>query len=255
MCVTAIWRAVVTLLLTPVVALMISACAGATSTTTHMATPPAAAPTWTSPPAATSATGSDWIPLRSTSPADVIAAARDLLPTYYQGGDSFNITKTSPTGTPVLVLALRDSDFSLAPDCYVVPILTNSGAPVADVTLELNPSHSAFRFGGISSGGSRPQGIIWQHSAAQAASALDSQRHVALMSGFTPALVYWPVNAVHFETGEITWNGGSLGPTTPAWLLRGDNGQYYIMANDRADDGHIYSLSEMPLHTLPPAGY
>jgi hypothetical protein len=173
----------------------------------------------------------------------------------YQGGDSFPITASSPTATPVLVRALRDSDFPQPPDFYVVPILTHNGAPVADVTLELNASHTAFRQGGIFSGGSRPQGIIWQHSASQAGSALEAQWHVAPLAGFKPVLVYWPVNATHFETGEITWNGGSLGPTTPAWLLRGTNSQYYIMANDQADDGHIYMLSEMPLHTLPPAGY
>lgn len=249
-------NAIVTLLLTAAIALTVSACSSAAAVAPQPATPAPVAPTRTAlPAAATIITGSDWIPLRSNSPADIIAAARANLPTYSPGSDSFNITTSSPTGTPVLVLALRDSDIPQPPDFYVVPFLTASGAPVADVTLELNANHTAVRQGGIFSGGSRPQGILWQHSAAQAVSALEAQRHVALMAGFKPVLVYWPVNASHFETGEITWNGGSLGPTIPAWLLRGTNSQYYIMANDQADDGHIYALSEMPLHTLPPAGY
>ena len=249
-------RGIVVLLLMATIALFMSACSTAAMQSAQIATPtPSVILPTVTPLLPTITTGSNWIPLRSTSTADIIAAARDTLPMTYQGGDSFPITASSPTGTPVLVLALRDSDFAQPPDFYVVPILTNSGAPVADVTLELNADHTSFRQGGISSGGSRPQGILWQHSASQAGSALEAQRHVALMAGFTPVLVYWPVNATHFETGEITWNGGSLGPTTPAWLLRGTNSQYYIMANDQADDGHIYALSEMPLHTLPPAGY
>ncbi|MGH2504297.1 MAG: hypothetical protein ACRDID_17455, partial [Ktedonobacterales bacterium] len=92
---------------------------------------------------------------------------------------------------------------------------------------------------------------VWKHSAAQAISALATQRHVALASGFTPILVYWTINFGDIQTGAVTWNGGSLWPGSPVWLLRGANGVYYILVND----GRIYALSEMPLHTLPPAGY
>lgn len=200
-------------------------------------------------PTTTILAGSEWIPLASTSPTDLVAAARDTLPKTFEGGDSFDITASSPAGTPALVRALRNKEFPHLDDYAVVPFLVGGGS--VDVELALNSAHSAFQPSTILAGSTRPQGIIWAFSESQAVSALAAQRRVALASDFKPILVYWTVNFSDIQTGAITWNAGLIGPSDPFWLLRGANGVYYILANN----GRIYALSEMPLHTLPPSGY
>lgn len=245
-------RLIGALALVAVVALGLSACAtratGAQASVTP--TPPVTAPTATlAIPTVTILTGSPWIPLASTSNADLIAAARDTLPQNFQGGDSFDITASSPAGTPALVRALRNSEFPHLNDVAVVPFLVGSGS--VDVALQLNTTDTAFQSAGMFAGSERSQGVIWAYTKAQAISALGAQRHVALAAGFQPILVYWTLNAEDIETGAVTWNAGLMGPSDPFWLLRGANGVYYILANN----GRIYALSEMPLHTLPPSGY
>lgn len=245
-------RVMMVLMLLAAVALGLSACAA----NAHVAqagatpTPPASAPIATlAIPTVTILTGSPWIPLASTSNADLVAAARDTLPKTVQGGDSFDITASSPTGTPALVRALRNSEFPHPTDYIVVPFQQGSG--YVDVMLPVNATHTAFQPGEELAGGTLPGGVIWRYSASQAVGALAAQRHVALASGFRPVLVYWTVNFGDIQTGAVTWNPQLTSPIDPAWLLRGANGVYDILANN----GRIYALSEMPLHTLPPSGY
>lgn len=243
-------RYMVALALVAAVALGLSACAPGATDARATVTPTVSAPTATlAIPTITVLTGSPWIPLASTSNADLIAAARETLPQNFQGGDSFDITASSPAGTPALVRALRNSEFPHSTDYIVVPFQQGSG--YVDVMLTVNATHTAFQPGEELAGGELPNGVLWRYTRSQAISALVAQRHVALASGFRPILVYWTLNAEDIETGAITWNPQLTSPIDPAWLLRGANGVYYILANN----GRIYALSEMPLHTLPPSGY
>lgn len=243
-------RAMMILALGAAAALGVSACAPSVIGARSTPTPSASAPTATlAIPTVTILTGSPWIPLPSTSNADLIAAARDTLPKTFEGGDSFDITASSPAGTPALVWALRNSELPHLPDYIVVPF--QQGSAYVDVMLTVNATHTAFQPGEELAGGDLPNGVLWRYSESQAISALATQRHVALASGFQPILVYWTVNFGDIQTGAVNWNPEWTSPIDPAWLLRGTNGVYYILANN----GRIYALSEMPLHTLPPSGY
>ena len=245
-------QGLVALALGAAITLCLSACAPAAKVPAQAARPTASAiPATSTPivPTITFTTGSAWIPLASTAPDDLIAAARDTLPKTFTGGDGFGITASTPAGTPALVWALRTSEFPHLFDLAVVPFLVSGGA--IDVTLELNADHTAFQADSTMAGGDRPQGVIWQYSAAQAVSALQAQRQIGLAPGFQPILVFWSVNLIDIQTGIVPANAGFPGPIHPSWLLRGTDGVYYILANT----GRIYALSEMPLHTLPPAGY
>jgi hypothetical protein len=230
----------------------LTSCAASVTAASSTATPTATAipPTATRAlPTATILAGSQWIPLASTSPADLVAAARDTLPRTFEGGDSFDITAASPAGTPAVVWELRNSEFSQSTDLIVVPF--QQGGGYVDVMLALNSTHTGFRPAEEFAGGVLPHGEIWKYTSAQAISALSAQRHVAKAAGFVPILVYWTVNFSDVQSGAVTWDVSSLGPKNPVWMLRGANGVYYILANNE----RIYALSEMPLHTLPPTGY
>src|SRR5258708_27233125 len=140
-----------------VAALLVTGCsstatARVTSTTpTASATPVStisAVPTQSPTPEPTSVE-TQWIPLTSQSPSDVIAAAKQS--TIFQNnasgqGDSIDV---SHLGTPVYVLGLSTSYSTALPAFYDIPLLSGGGAVIGAVLCELNPTGTAIYVIGI----------------------------------------------------------------------------------------------------------
>lgn len=195
----------------------------------------------------------DWIPIRSTAPGDLIAAARQS--TLFRQADAGVVTSDgngdhmrdlSRPGTPVLVRALRPAGASASqyPDFYVVPILDTGGAATDAAELALNPAHTAIHVIAIVTY-SQPHahGAIARMNAGAALAAVRDQHHAAALSGIAPKLVYFPGDAAAQETGQVTWDGGGQFPADPIWVVRGADGHDHVVgANGRA-----YFPSQLPM--------
>jgi hypothetical protein len=195
---------------------------------------------------------SGWIPLRSTSPADIIAAARksDLfLQNAHDGGD--HVTDLSRLGAPIYVRAMQPHGAvdGRYPDFYVLPILNSAGAVTDAAELQLNPAHTAIHVIAIDTYAQpRAHGAIIATSSAAALSALAGQRHLALRPGSTPALAYFPGDATAQETGQVVWTGGGEFPADPIWLIPSAIGRDYILGSD----GRVYDVDQLPMVQLNP---
>jgi hypothetical protein len=193
------------------------------------------------------AAAGDWISLRSTAPADVLAAARQssmFQEDQSSGGD--HITNLSRLGTPVLVRALQPAEAIAGqfPDFYVVPILDASGAATDAAELALNQAHTAIQVIAIVTY-SQPHadGAIARMTAATAVTAVGAQQHTALRPGTTPQLVYFPADANAQETGQVTWTGGGEFPADPMWLVPGTDGRDHLVGVD----GRTYTPEQLPM--------
>ncbi|HEU5348769.1 MAG TPA: hypothetical protein VFU63_09180 [Ktedonobacterales bacterium] len=201
-------------------------------------------------PNSTAGDGS-WIPIRSTSPGDIIAAARrsELFNERGSvGGD--HVTNISRLGAPVLVHALQPpgAAASTYPDFYVLPILDNKGTTTDAAELQLNANHTAIQVIAIVTYSEpRTRGSIPRMDAAKARGALNAQHHTSLRQGTAAELVYFPGDAAAQQTGQITWAGGGEFPADPIWLMSGADRREYVVGTD----GHVYDLSQLP---IVPAG-
>lgn len=205
-------------------------------------------------PSATSTaltSGDGWIPLRSQSAADILAAARSgALLHDSQAGDGDGPHNLTRLGTPVLVRALRPAGVSASqtPDFYVVPILNTAGAATDAVELALNPARTAVQeIAIITYSAPRANGAIAVLRQEQAVQLVAKQRHVAEQSGIQPYLIYFTVASPDPSSlnDPPLWSGGGALPADPIWLIPAADGQSYIAGNN----GAVYIESQLPFAT------
>jgi hypothetical protein len=194
-----------------------------------------------------------WIALRSQTPADIIAAARQsTLFRVDRSGNGDYVKDLSHLGTPKLVLALRTTGWTAEtmPDFYLIPIHGSTGATIATAELSLNSTHTAIQVVAIITyTNPLPHDTIGRMSMSQSVSDVTAQRHVALRSSAQPQLVYFPVNTISQQTGKIIWLNGGESPADPLWMIPGADGKNYVVGLD----GHAYSTTELPLVAAPHA--
>ena len=185
-----------------------------------------------------------WIPLASTAPADIVAAARKspLIMTVSSGqGDTVDVTRL---GTPVLVRAYLISSSNPLPDYYDIPARDASGATIGVVLCTLNSQHTAISVDDIVGYSSpRSAGTITTLSAQDAVNAVSSQTHVAPRAGAAAELIYFPFDQMAEDTGKINWKAGGNTPYDPMWLVPGADGQDHLVGSD----GHVYAPSQLPV--------
>jgi hypothetical protein len=194
--------------------------------------------------AAAAATGEDgWIPLRSTSPSDIIAAVSQG-PLLAQSADSS--AGATRLGTPLLVHGLASRLGDALPDVYVVPLLDRSGRATEAAEAVLNPTHSALHVTTV---------VTFTHPrspalvAMSATAALDRLlqisriRHLALQPSGPPRLVYFPVDAQAQAAGGVIWRAGGEDPANPIWLIPTAGGQDYVVGTN----GAVYTLAQLPI--------
>lgn len=190
---------------------------------------------------------SDWIPLRSSAPADILAAARkSSLFQQNLAGSGDHISDLSRLGAPVYVQAIQPAGAAVGqyPDFYVVPILNTSGATTDAAELELNSSHTAIQVIAIVTYGQpHPHGSIARLPASAAVAAVSGQQHSAVRPGTAPQLAYFPADAAAQETGQITWTGGGEFPADPIWLVHGTDGRDHLVGVD----GRTYYPGQLPM--------
>ena len=190
---------------------------------------------------------SDWIPLRSTSAHDIVAAARrsELFnERSYLPGD--HVSSLAHLGAPVLVTALQPLGASARtyPDFYVLPVLDNKGMVTDAAELQLNAQHTAIHVIAIVTYTQpQAQGAISPMTSAAAQAAVRAQRHATLQANASTTLVYFPGDPIAQETGHVVWTAGGEFPADPIWLVRGSDGKDYVVGND----GKVYDISQLPM--------
>lgn len=194
-------------------------------------------------------TGDEWIPLRSQSPADILAAARSgALLRESRDGSGDHVDDLSRLGPPVLVVALRPAGVSAAqvPDFYVIPVLSQASAATDAIELALNPAHTAVQeIAIVTYATPRANGSIAMLGADHALQAVASQRQVAAAAMSRPYLVYFPMDPQWqtSQSGQPTWTAGGALPADPIWLVPTTRGGPYLAGNDCK----VYTTSQLPL--------
>lgn len=187
-----------------------------------------------------------WIPLHSTAPADILAAARHSTLLAQQRTDgSDHVTDVSRLGTPVLVQPLWPETLNHVPlaDFYIVPILNAHGDATDAAELELNASHTAIHVVAIVTyATAHPQGAVAVKSAQAALATVSARARVPLRASAQPRLVYFPLDAQAQQTGQLVWNSGGEFPGDPVWLVPGADGHDRIVGND----GALYLSTQIP---------
>ncbi|MGH2518110.1 MAG: hypothetical protein ACRDHP_20900 [Ktedonobacterales bacterium] len=182
-----------------------------------------------------------WIPLKSQSSADIIAAAQQctLINVIRSTGGDY-LTDLSHLGTPVFVHGMSAPGGSAEPDFYVIPINDNAGSTVEAAEAELNPAHSALRIMAIITYGTPYlKDAIMHMSVNTAIAAVAAQHHTTLRAGAHPTLVYLIFDAFAMQMGKITWKSGGGYPGGPIWLIPGADGKDHLVGTD----GHVYYMS------------
>lgn len=194
----------------------------------------------------TQAESGEWIALRSTAAADILAAARQSSLFRGDQSESGDHADLSRLGAPVFVRAIQPpgAPAGLYPDFYVVPVLDASGAATDAAELELNPTHTAIQVIAIVTY-SQPHadGAIASLTASAAIAAVSAQQHSAPRAGTSPQLVYFPADPTAQQTGA--WTGGGAFPADPIWLVPGADGHDHLVG----DDGRVYDPEQLPLAT------
>lgn len=237
---------------------VIAAGCGSTVAPQTQATAPAVSydgrstPTLTAPQSATpvpTPPGPVWIPLRSQSAADILAAVKQapfLSVVSSAPPSSDGYTDVSRLGAPVLVIAYHapGNISTSAPDYYEVPVLTSSGTVTATINAQLNPAHSALYVGSVSGSEASDHWPSTLVSADRAAQLVLTTFHTELRSGSHVQLVYLSAyNTTAIETGQLNWQAGGGGPQNPIWLVPAANGHDYFVGTD----GRAYTLAQLPL--------
>lgn len=188
-----------------------------------------------------------WVPLRSEAPADVLAAAESTID--YQS----EITANDPAGqgmrmgtpaTPVLVKPYR-SDVNL-PEEWLIPVVNHAGTPIVMMEFDYDPVRYRLGPGGFGAMGGDP--FYATHpfpavSADAAIAAVQRERHVALLPGYGPELIYFPPDHLGFIMGKNNWASGGTAPLDPIWRVPGTDGRWYYVDHD----GHSHLGSEIPV--------
>lgn len=200
--------------------------------------------------------GNDWVHLRSTTPADLLAAARST--TLYQEVAASPQTRmgqalrTSTLGTPMLVRAYRPTRGM--PDVWVVPVLATGTHVVALLDFAYDRPHARIRavsFAGPFVPTDPEFGQPFPRLSSSAALARAQQAHrLSLASGQQPQLVYFPanLNALNDPHSKLKWSGGGQFPDLAIWRMPSASGQDYLVGVD----GVVYGATQLPL--APNAG-
>ena len=211
--------------------------------------------------------GNDWVSLRSTTPADLLAAMRST--TLYQEVAASPQTRlgqalrTGTLGTPVLVRAYRPTRGM--PDVWVVPVLATgaTGVPspptvgasvVALLDFEYDRPHARIR--AVSFAGpfvptdpeyGRPFPRV---TPAVALARVQQTRRLNVTGGRQPQLVYFPadLNALNDPHSKLKWSGGGQFPDLAVWQVPATDGHDYLVGVD----GVVYTAGQLPL--APNAG-
>jgi hypothetical protein len=219
--------------------------------------------------------GNDWVSLRSTTPADLLAAMRST--TLYQEVAASPQTRlgqalrTSTLGTPVLVRAYRPTRGM--PDVWVVPVLAtgSSGASGSGATgVPSPPTVGASVVALLDFAYDRPHARIRAISfagpfvptdpaygrpfprvtPAVALARVQQARRLNVAGGRQPQLVYFPadLNALNDPHSKLKWSGGGQFPDLAVWQVPATDGHDYLVGVD----GVVYTAGQLPL--APNAG-
>ncbi|HKB47599.1 MAG TPA: hypothetical protein VKC57_07860 [Ktedonobacterales bacterium] len=206
--------------------------------------------------------GNDWVSLRSTTPAGLLAAMRST--TLYQEVAASPQTRlgqalrTGTLGTPVLVRAYRPTRGM--PDVWVVPVLATgaTGVPspptvgasvVALLDFEYDRPHARIR--AVSFAGpfvptdpeyGRPFPRV---TPAVALARVQQTRRLNMAGGRQPQLVYFPanLNALNDPHSKLKWSGGGQFPDLAVWQVPATDGHDYLVGVD----GVVYTAAQLPL--------
>ncbi|HEX8728364.1 MAG TPA: hypothetical protein VF739_07075 [Ktedonobacterales bacterium] len=188
----------------------------------------------------------EWIPLRSSAAADIVASARQsslFLGDQTQSGDHADLSRL---GTPVFVRVIqpKGAPAGFYPNFYVIPVQDATGATTDAAELELNSAHTAIQVIAIVTY-SQPHadGAIARLTAAAAVAAVNAQRGISLRAGASPELIYFPADEAAQATATSAWTAGGVFPADPIWLVPGADGRTYVVG----DDGQTYNLEQLPL--------
>jgi hypothetical protein len=193
----------------------------------------------------------EWIPLRSTNPGDIIAAARTSRLFNINAAGNGDTPSLSRLGIPQLVLAFR-ANLAVGSDLdyYLIPIQDTTGATLGVVMCQVNAGRTALSVVDIVQWAhSRPAGQVTSISAQSAVAAVQARQNVALVAGGAPQLIYFPGSAMAQETGKLIWVSGGAQPYDPVWMVPGADGQEHIVGSD----GQVYDASQLPAALLSPS--
>jgi hypothetical protein len=195
-----------------------------------------------------------WVPLRSESPADVLAAAQStgMFQSAMTGDDAISVALKSGTlGQPALVKPYRDG--TVLDTVWVIPVLGSAGTPSAMLEFVYDrPNHRlrAASFDAVGVGmfyGSHPFPFI---DASEAASLAQQARKVSPMAGRAAELIYFPTDHTAVLTGQSpAWTGGGESVIDPIWRTPGADGRWYYVTHDR----QVHLCSEIPIDAAFPA--
>jgi hypothetical protein len=187
---------------------------------------------------------SQWIPLASQSPSDIIAAAKQSNIYQMNASGQGDVVPVSHLGTPVFVLGLSPSYSSLIPSYYEIPLLDDAGTVIGALDCELNTNQTAISVvDSVQYGQPRSSGSVAQITMQQAFAEIATQHHVSPKTGTQPQLIYFAFNLSAEETGQINWKGGGNFADNPIWEFVGTDGNQQFAG----DDGHAYYWDELPL--------
>ncbi|MBA3825666.1 MAG: hypothetical protein H0X24_17430 [Ktedonobacterales bacterium] len=185
-----------------------------------------------------------WIPLTSTSAADVQAAVRKSrllgVDTRGAGDHPHDLARL---GIPIAITALPLTGYTAPVDSFALPVLDAKGS-VSDVVVAwLNPDHTALFVGYIRSFDVSLTRWPSLPDAGSASATVKSKHGINPKPGTQPQLVYFPFNFTDQWRGKIHWTAGGIGPDDPIWRIAGTDGQDHFVGND----GQAFHLSELPL--------
>lgn len=182
-----------------------------------------------------------WIPLKSSSPADILAAVKQSTLFHLNCSPSSDcLQDLSHLGTPVLVTELRTQETRTSTDYYIIPVLDTAGNMDALASAELNCAHTAIHVQGISGSGPRWPRLV---TADGAVAGVQAQHHTGLRSGARPTLVRLPLDQFALQTGQIVWTARGKSALDPVWLVPDTDGKDHLVGAD----GRAYYLSQFPL--------
>jgi hypothetical protein len=185
----------------------------------------------------------EWIPIKSTSAADILAAMKQTSFFQHTQNDSGDhIQDLSRLGMPALVRALQPPTGGTVPDVYMLPVLNSSTAVSDAVQFVLNADHTQLRFSAAITYPS-PRAAFVRMTASSSVSAVSAQHNTALRANQQPYLVYFPTHAPAPNSAAPAWTAGGDSPFDPAWLVPGADGKDHIVC----PDGSVHYPSELPI--------
>ena len=209
--------------------------------------------TSTTPDCPTPTTG-DWIPISADTPAAVLAvfkqsgmySAAQSSATTGVGDAQYDLSRPE---TPLFVRELHIPGSIVMPDMYIIPFDMANGTVGYLMLCNVNATHTAIEVGevmgvGTKNGAPVPHGGLVYLSASAAEGVLYAQRHVRLMPGKQPYLVYTPLDPM-----SGGWSGVGRDGFRPLWLVPGADSHDYVIGND----GKAYLPSQIPLASATPA--